>query len=121
VIQRNALAAIGLLLGFSSAPAQQPLAPSTILRLDGSILTSTEVDATVAQLMKDANVTGVGIAGFSLSNFRLPGFHETFVHETLSVSRLAITIGLFQSANPPLHLSERTSFTVCVWRAGNLC
>ena len=64
MIQRNALAAIVLLLGFSSAPAQQPLVPSTILRLDGSSLTSTEVDATVTRLMKGANVTGVGIAVF---------------------------------------------------------
>jgi CubicO group peptidase (beta-lactamase class C family) len=60
----NTLAAIVLLLGFSSAPAQQPLAPSTILRLDGSSLTSTEVDATVTRLMKSANVAGVGIAVF---------------------------------------------------------
>jgi CubicO group peptidase (beta-lactamase class C family) len=62
--QSNTLAAIGLLLGFSSAPARQPLVPSTILRLDGSSLTSTEVDATVTRLMKSANVTGVGIAVF---------------------------------------------------------
>jgi len=52
------------LLGFSSAPAQQPLVPSTILRLDGSSLTSTEIDATVTRLMKGGNVTGVGIAVF---------------------------------------------------------
>jgi CubicO group peptidase (beta-lactamase class C family) len=64
VIQRNALAAIVLLLGFASAPAQQPLAPSTILRLDGSSMASTEVDATVARLMKEDNVTGVGIGVF---------------------------------------------------------
>ena len=62
--QSNILAAIILLLGFSSASAQQPLVPSTILRLDGSSLTSTEVDATVTRLMKSANVTGVGIAVF---------------------------------------------------------
>ena len=64
MIQQNALAAILLLLGFSSASAQQLLTPSTILRLDGSSMTSTEVDATVTRLMKDANVTGVGIAVF---------------------------------------------------------
>jgi CubicO group peptidase (beta-lactamase class C family) len=64
MIQPNTLAAIVLLLGFSSAPAQQPLEPATILRLDGSSLTSTEVDATVTRLMKSANVTGVGIAVF---------------------------------------------------------
>ena len=64
MIQLNALAAILLLLGFSSATAQQPSTPSTILRLDGSRMTSTEVDATVTRLMKDANVTGVGIAVF---------------------------------------------------------
>jgi CubicO group peptidase (beta-lactamase class C family) len=62
--QSNTLAAIVLLLGFSSASAQQPLVPATILRLDGSTLTSTEVDATVTRLMKSANVTGVGIAVF---------------------------------------------------------
>ena len=64
MIQQNALAAILLLLGFSSASAQQPLAPATVLRLDGSSLTSTEIDATVGRLMKDDNVTGVGIAVF---------------------------------------------------------
>ena len=64
MIQQNALAAILLLLGFSSASAQQLLTPSTILRLDGSSMTSKEVDATVIRLMKDANVTGVGIAVF---------------------------------------------------------
>jgi CubicO group peptidase (beta-lactamase class C family) len=64
MIQQNALAAILLLLGFSSASAQQLLTPSTILRLDGSSMTSKEVDATVTRLMKDANVTGVGIAVF---------------------------------------------------------
>jgi len=64
MIQQNALAAILLLLGFSSASAQQPLAPATVLRLDGSNLTSTEIDATVGRLMKDDNVTGVGIAVF---------------------------------------------------------
>jgi CubicO group peptidase (beta-lactamase class C family) len=62
--QSNTLAAIVLLLGFSSVPAQQPLAPSTILRLDGSSMASTEVDATVARLMKEDNVTGVGIGVF---------------------------------------------------------
>jgi CubicO group peptidase (beta-lactamase class C family) len=64
MIQQSALAVILLLLGFSSASAQQLLTPSTILRLDGSSMTSKEVDATVIRLMKDANVTGVGIAVF---------------------------------------------------------
>jgi CubicO group peptidase (beta-lactamase class C family) len=64
MIQQSALAVILLLLGFSSASAQQLLTPSTILRLDGSSMTSTQVDATVIRLMKDANVTGVGIAVF---------------------------------------------------------
>ena len=64
MIQPNAATAILLLLGFSSAIAQQSLAPTTILRLDGSSLTSTEIDATVGRLMKDDNVTGVGIAVF---------------------------------------------------------
>jgi CubicO group peptidase (beta-lactamase class C family) len=64
MIQPNALATIVLLLGFSSEIAQQPLARTTILRLNGSSLTSTEVDATVTRLMKNANVTGVGIAVF---------------------------------------------------------
>ena len=64
MIQPNTLAAIVLLLGYSSAPAQQPSAPTAILRPDGISLTSTEIDATVARLMKDANVTGVGIAVF---------------------------------------------------------
>ena len=64
MIQPNALAAIVLLLGISSTTAQQPLTPSTILRLDGSSLTSTEVDATMTRLMKGANVTGAGIAVF---------------------------------------------------------
>jgi len=64
MIQPNTLAAIAFLLGLSSAQAQQPLAQAPILRLDGSSLTSTEIDATVGRLMKDANVTGVGIAVF---------------------------------------------------------
>jgi len=64
MIQQNALAVILLLVGFSSASALQSLTPSTILRLDGSSMTSTEIDATVTRLMKDANVTGVGIAVF---------------------------------------------------------
>lgn len=64
MIQPNTLAAIVFLLGFSPAQSQQPLAPAAILRLDGSGLTSTEIDATVARLMKDAHVTGVGIAVF---------------------------------------------------------
>jgi CubicO group peptidase (beta-lactamase class C family) len=64
MIQQNSLAAMLLLLGFSSASAQQPLALATVLRLDGSSLTSTEIDATVGRLMKDDNVTGVGIAVF---------------------------------------------------------
>jgi CubicO group peptidase (beta-lactamase class C family) len=64
MILPNALAAIVSLLGFSLAIAQQPLAPTTILRLDGSSLTSTEVDATLTRLMKNANVTGVGIVVF---------------------------------------------------------
>src|SRR3984957_905597 len=58
------MATIVLLLGFTSAIAQQPLALTAILRLDGSSLTSTEVDATVTRLMKNANVTGLGIAVF---------------------------------------------------------
>jgi len=58
------MATIVLLLGFTSAIAQQPLARTAILRLDGSSLTSTEVDATGTRLMKNANVTGVGIAVF---------------------------------------------------------
>lgn len=62
MIQPNILAAIVFLLGISSGQAQQPLTP--ILRLDGIALTSTEIDATVSRLMKDANVTGVGIAVF---------------------------------------------------------
>ena len=52
------------LLGFLSAQAQQPLPTATVLRLDGSGLTPTEIDATVTRLMKDANVTGAGIAVF---------------------------------------------------------
>jgi CubicO group peptidase (beta-lactamase class C family) len=64
MIQPNTLAAIAFLLGFSSAQAQKPLVPAPIQRLDGSSLTSNEIDATVGQLMKDANVTGVGIAVF---------------------------------------------------------
>jgi CubicO group peptidase (beta-lactamase class C family) len=58
------MATIVLLLGFTSAIAQQPLARTAILRLDGSSLMSTEVDATGTRLMKNANVTGVGIAVF---------------------------------------------------------
>ena len=64
MIRPNTLAAMVFLLGFSSAPAQQPLASATVLRLDGSSLTSTEIDATVERLMKEGNVTGVGIAVF---------------------------------------------------------
>jgi CubicO group peptidase (beta-lactamase class C family) len=63
--QLNTLALIAFLLGFSSAAQEQkPLVPAPIQRLDGSSLTSNEIDATVGQLMKDANVTGVGIAVF---------------------------------------------------------
>ena len=64
MIQRIAMAVIVLLLGCSTALAQLPLAEQTILRLDGSSQTSTEVDVTVTRLMKSANVTGVGIAVF---------------------------------------------------------
>ena len=64
MIRSKTLAAMVILLGFLSATAQQPLAPRTIMRLDGSRLTSSEIDATVTQLMKVANVTGVGIAVF---------------------------------------------------------
>ena len=64
MIQPNTLVAIVCLLGFSSALAQQPLPPAAVLRLDGSSLTSTEIDATMARLMKDANVTGAGLAVF---------------------------------------------------------
>jgi CubicO group peptidase (beta-lactamase class C family) len=63
--QLNTLSLIAFLLGFSSAAQEQkPLVPAPIQRLDGSSLTSNEIDATVGQLMKDANVTGVGIAAF---------------------------------------------------------
>jgi len=64
MIRPNTRAAIIVLLGFLSAPAQQPLASAKVLRLDGTSLTSTEIDATVSRLMKGANVTGVGIAVF---------------------------------------------------------
>ena len=43
------------------------MAPAAILRLDGSSLTSTKIDATVTRLMKSANITGVGIAVFHKS------------------------------------------------------
>ena len=64
MIRPNTLAAMVFLLGFSFAPAQQPLASATVLRLDGSTLTSTEIDAAVERLMKEGNVTGVAIAVF---------------------------------------------------------
>jgi len=64
VIQPHTLAAMVFLIGFSSVQTPQPSAPATIQRLDGSTLTSTQVDATVTQLMRDANVTGAGIAVF---------------------------------------------------------
>src|ERR1035438_2984182 len=64
MIRPNTLAAMVFLLGFSFAPAQQPLASATVLRLDGSALPSTEIDATVERLMKEGNVTGVAIAVF---------------------------------------------------------
>ena len=64
MIRRNTLSAMVILLAYLSAPAQQPLPPATILRLDGSSLTTAEIDTTVTQLMKTANVTGLGIAVF---------------------------------------------------------
>jgi len=42
------------------ASAQQP----TVTRLDGSKIASTEIDATVTRVMRDAEVTGVGLAIF---------------------------------------------------------
>jgi len=64
MMRLNTLAAIVFLPGLSFAQAQQPLALAPILRLDGSALTSAQIDATVTRLMKDAKVTGVGIAVF---------------------------------------------------------
>lgn len=64
MIQPTTLAAIAFLLPFSSAPAQQPLNPATILRLDGTSMTSTEINATVTRIMTGNHVTGVGIAIF---------------------------------------------------------
>jgi CubicO group peptidase (beta-lactamase class C family) len=64
MIRPKALAAMAILLGFVPAPAQQPSTAQGILRLDGSSLTPTEIDADVTQFMKASNVTGVGIAVF---------------------------------------------------------
>ena len=108
MIQPNALAAIVLLIGFSSAAAQQPLAPSTILRLDGSSLTSTEVDATVTRLMKSDNVTGVGIAIFhngKISYLKTYGQRDTekglaltpdSVMPAASMTKAAFAVGVMQ-------------------------
>jgi CubicO group peptidase (beta-lactamase class C family) len=64
MIRPEALAAMAILLGFVPAPGQQPSTAQAILRLDGSSLTPTEIDASVRQFMKASNVTGVGIAVF---------------------------------------------------------
>jgi CubicO group peptidase (beta-lactamase class C family) len=52
--------AVAAALFLFPAPAQQPAIP----RLDGSKITSTEIDATVARVMQNAEVTGVGLAIF---------------------------------------------------------
>src|SRR5580693_10269985 len=58
---RNILyAAIAAALFLSPAAAQQP----TIARLDGSKITSQEIDATVTRVMHAAEVTGIGLAIF---------------------------------------------------------
>jgi CubicO group peptidase (beta-lactamase class C family) len=64
VIQLKVLAALAVLYGLASAGAQQPSIPPPIPRLDGTSLTPSQIDASVTQQMKAANVTGVGIAVF---------------------------------------------------------
>ena len=60
---KQSLLLLTILLVAVSLPAagQEP----AIKRLDGSTITSTEIDATVARLMKAANVPGVGVAIFN--------------------------------------------------------
>ncbi|HEV8131396.1 MAG TPA: serine hydrolase [Acidobacteriota bacterium] len=55
------LLTIILVIGGLPAPGQQP----TVKRLDGSTITSAELDGTVTRLMRAANVTGVGVAIFN--------------------------------------------------------
>ena len=58
------LVAVTAAFAFLPAAAQQP----SISRLDGSKITSTEIDATVTRVMHAAEVTGVGIAIFDKGN-----------------------------------------------------
>jgi CubicO group peptidase (beta-lactamase class C family) len=112
--QPYALAAIVLLLGFSSAAAQQPLAPSTILRLDGSSLTSTEVDATVIRLMKSANVTGVGIAVFhngKISYLKTYGQRDTEKGLALTPDTVMPAASISKAWHENAHIQETLAST----------
>jgi CubicO group peptidase (beta-lactamase class C family) len=59
------MSAMTVLLVLATAYASEPPGSSnapSVKRLDGSTITSVEIDATVARLMRAATVTGVGIA-----------------------------------------------------------
>jgi CubicO group peptidase (beta-lactamase class C family) len=58
--KRNRLVLLAVTMIAISVASQQ----SAIARLDGSKIPSAEIDATVARLMRAAEVTGVGIAIF---------------------------------------------------------
>src|SRR5215471_2928314 len=57
---RSVILLVSLAVFLQSASAQQ-----TVKRLDGSTISSVEIDATVTRLMQAAEVTGVGIAIFN--------------------------------------------------------
>lgn len=64
----------------ASAPAAGASKGVTIQRLDGSTITSADIDGTVTRLMREAKVTGVGIAIFNrgeVAYLKAYGFRDT--------------------------------------------
>lgn len=57
-----------VLLAVTMMPITVAAQQSTITRLDGSKITTAEIDATVTRLMKAAEVTGMGLAIFDKGN-----------------------------------------------------
>jgi CubicO group peptidase (beta-lactamase class C family) len=89
-----------------SVPAPVSIAQSTgnqatITRLDGSTITAAEIDATVTRLMKEAEVTGAGIALFDrgkVAYLKAYGFRDKEKNLPLTVDSVMSAASISKSA-----------------------